>query len=125
MSGARVSIQTADFDLAEEVAALRAGDKRVGAVCSFIGTVRDRNSAPTLGTGVSSLPPEGAQPALGRPGGGLKSSPLVEAEFASIRQKVAFLERDRYLAPDIEAMRQWALAAGMPRALRDILPSHS
>ena len=27
--------------------------------------------APTLGTGVSSLPPEGAQPALGRPGGGL------------------------------------------------------
>ncbi len=27
--------------------------------------------APTLGTGVSSLPPKGAQPALGRPGGGL------------------------------------------------------
>ncbi|MFN3569458.1 MAG: molybdenum cofactor biosynthesis protein MoaE [Polaromonas sp.] len=39
----RVSIQTADFNLADEVAALRAGDKRVGAVCSFIGTVRDRN----------------------------------------------------------------------------------
>ena len=29
-----------------------------------------RNVAPTLGTGVSSLPPEGAGPALGRPGGG-------------------------------------------------------
>ncbi|MBA4113309.1 MAG: GNAT family N-acetyltransferase [Verminephrobacter sp.] len=28
------------------------------------------NRAPTLGTGVSSLPPEGALPALGRPGGG-------------------------------------------------------
>jgi len=28
------------------------------------------NMAPTLGTGVSSLPPEGALPALGRPGGG-------------------------------------------------------
>ncbi len=40
---ARVSIQTTDFDLSDEVAALRAGDKRVGAVCSFIGTVRDRN----------------------------------------------------------------------------------
>jgi molybdopterin synthase catalytic subunit len=43
MSGPRVFIQTADFDLAKEVAALRADDKRVGAVCSFIGTVRDRN----------------------------------------------------------------------------------
>ena len=40
---ARVSIQAADFDLTGEVAALRQGDKRVGAVCAFIGTVRDRN----------------------------------------------------------------------------------
>jgi molybdopterin synthase catalytic subunit len=40
----RVSIQTADFDLSTEVAALRAGDKGVGAVCSFIGTVRDRTA---------------------------------------------------------------------------------
>ncbi len=40
---ARVSIQTADFDLSAEVAALRLLDKGVGAVCSFIGTVRDRN----------------------------------------------------------------------------------
>lgn len=43
MSTPRVSIQTVDFDLSEEVARLRAGDKRVGAVCSFVGTVRDRN----------------------------------------------------------------------------------
>jgi molybdopterin synthase catalytic subunit len=43
MSGPRVRIQTADFDLAAEVAALRAGDAAVGAVASFIGTVRDRN----------------------------------------------------------------------------------
>jgi molybdopterin synthase catalytic subunit len=43
MSGPRVFIQTGDFDLAKEVAALRADDKRVGAVCSFVGTVRDRN----------------------------------------------------------------------------------
>ncbi len=40
----RVSIQTADFDLSAEVAALRAQDPRVGAVCSFIGTVRDRTA---------------------------------------------------------------------------------
>ena len=43
MAGARVSIQEQDFDLQQEVAALRASDARVGAVCSFIGTVRDRN----------------------------------------------------------------------------------
>ncbi|HSV47327.1 MAG TPA: molybdenum cofactor biosynthesis protein MoaE [Ramlibacter sp.] len=40
---ARVSIQTQDFNLADEIAALRGQDGRVGAVCSFIGTVRDRN----------------------------------------------------------------------------------
>ena len=36
----RVWIQAADFDLSAEVAALRAGDGGVGAVASFIGTVR-------------------------------------------------------------------------------------
>ncbi len=40
-----VSIQNQDFDLSAEVAALRAGDARVGAVCTFVGTVRDRNGA--------------------------------------------------------------------------------
>ena len=39
----RVSIQTADFDLSTELAQLRAGQPGVGAVCSFLGTVRDRN----------------------------------------------------------------------------------
>lgn len=39
----RVSIQTADFDLSTEVAALRASDGGVGAVASFIGTVRDHS----------------------------------------------------------------------------------
>jgi molybdopterin synthase catalytic subunit len=42
-SAPRVRIQTEDFDLAQEVAALRAGDARVGAVASFVGTVRDRS----------------------------------------------------------------------------------
>ena len=40
----RVSIQTADFNLADEIAALRARDPRVGAVCSFVGTVRDQTA---------------------------------------------------------------------------------
>ena len=48
---ARVSIQMQDFNLAVEVDALRKNDKRVGAVCSFIGTVRDRND----GLNVSSM----------------------------------------------------------------------
>ena len=45
---ARVTIQTQDFDVAAEVAALRAQDKPVGAVCSFIGTVRDRNDGQSV-----------------------------------------------------------------------------
>lgn len=40
----RVRIQTADFDLSTEVAALRAGDGGVGAITSFVGTVRDRTA---------------------------------------------------------------------------------
>jgi molybdopterin synthase catalytic subunit len=44
----RVSIQTGDFNVADEIAALRAGDKGVGAVCSFIGTVRDRNDGDSV-----------------------------------------------------------------------------
>jgi molybdopterin synthase catalytic subunit len=40
---ARVSIQHQDFNVADEIAALRGADARVGAVCSFVGTVRDRN----------------------------------------------------------------------------------
>jgi molybdopterin synthase catalytic subunit len=43
MTLARVRIQSEDFDLGAEVAALRAGDASIGAVASFIGTVRDRS----------------------------------------------------------------------------------
>ncbi len=46
----RVSIQADDFDLGAEVAALRAGDGGVGAVCAFIGTVRDRNGGADVGS---------------------------------------------------------------------------
>jgi molybdopterin synthase catalytic subunit len=47
----RVRIQTADFDLGTEVAALRAGDAGIGAVACFVGTVRDRND----GQGISTM----------------------------------------------------------------------
>ena len=43
MPAPRVSIQAEDFNLADEIAALRKIDKRVGAVCSFVGTVRGAN----------------------------------------------------------------------------------
>ena len=46
-----VRVQTEDFHIEDEVAALRAGDARVGAVCLFVGTVRDRND----GAGVASM----------------------------------------------------------------------
>jgi len=44
----RVSIQTQDFDLGAEVAALRAGDAGVGAVASFIGTVREHSEGQSV-----------------------------------------------------------------------------
>ncbi len=43
-----VSIQAHDFDVSQELAALRAGDARVGAVCSFLGTVRERNDGSSV-----------------------------------------------------------------------------
>jgi len=46
-----VSIQKHDFDVSQELAALRAGDARVGAVCAFLGTVRERND----GSAVASM----------------------------------------------------------------------
>jgi len=55
----------------------------------------------------------------------LNSSPLVEQQFADIRRRVAFLEQDRYLAPDIEAMRAWVQEeATWPAPLAACLPSH-
>lgn len=46
-----VRVQTEDFDLSAEVAALRAGRPNVGAVACFVGTVRDVNE----GAGVASM----------------------------------------------------------------------
>jgi molybdopterin synthase catalytic subunit len=46
-----VRVQQADFDVGAELAALRAGDARVGALASFVGLVRDVSD----GTGVSEM----------------------------------------------------------------------
>ena len=43
-----VRVQAGDFDLGLEIARLRAGDARVGAVVSFVGTVRDLNDGATV-----------------------------------------------------------------------------
>ena len=58
----------------------------------------------------------------------LKSSPLMEAEMAAIRERVAFIEQDRFMATDVESMRLWALGAqgrSWPAAVMAILPSHA
>ena len=44
MTGPRVRIQHGAFDIGQEIADLQAGDPRVGAVCTFLGAVRDRNA---------------------------------------------------------------------------------
>ena len=46
----RVAVQLEDFNLSTEISALRESDKRVGAVCSFVGTVRDRNEGDQVAT---------------------------------------------------------------------------
>lgn len=45
----RVSVQREDFDLSLEISRLHADNARVGAVCSFVGTVRDRHAGDAEG----------------------------------------------------------------------------
>jgi len=45
-----VRIQTADFDVSTELAALRGTDAHVGAVAAFVGTVRDVNAGASVAT---------------------------------------------------------------------------
>ena len=45
-----VRVQVEDFDVSAELARLRAGDARIGAVAAFIGTVRDVNDAASVAT---------------------------------------------------------------------------
>ena len=45
-----VRVQTEDFDVAHEIAQLRAGKARIGAVAAFIGIVRDMNDGDDVRT---------------------------------------------------------------------------
>ena len=64
--------------------------------------------APTLGAEASLLPPKGAEPALGRPGGGLS----LRARFDAVREAVITAPRDAgALRGEIVAMRNKVRAA--------------
>ena len=103
----RVSIQTADFNLADEIAALRSGDHRVGAVCSFVGTVRG-NVAPTLAADAAALPPEGASLPRGGPSA-TSVAPTLAADAAALPPEVASLPRGGPSATSVLAEHARAL----------------
>ena len=46
----KISVQLEDFDAGREMAAVRAGNPKVGAVASFIGVVRDMNDGEGIAT---------------------------------------------------------------------------
>ncbi|MBC7860063.1 MAG: molybdenum cofactor biosynthesis protein MoaE [Burkholderiaceae bacterium] len=48
MTAPCVRVQSADFDLSEEVAQLRRRNPKVGAVVAFVGTVRDMNEGASV-----------------------------------------------------------------------------
>jgi molybdopterin synthase catalytic subunit len=45
-----VRVQTQDFDIGAEIAALRKGNAKIGAIASFIGLVRDMNEGDQVAT---------------------------------------------------------------------------
>ncbi|MBI4741489.1 MAG: molybdopterin synthase catalytic subunit MoaE [Betaproteobacteria bacterium] len=47
-------VQEADFDVGAELAALRQGDARIGAIASFVGVVRDINDGASV-SGISEM----------------------------------------------------------------------
>ncbi|EIC82315.1 histidine ammonia-lyase [Serratia sp. M24T3] len=53
----------------------------------------------------------------------LQSSTIIEGEIRAVRERVAFLERDRLMAPDVESMRLWAGRENWPAAVQALLPS--
>jgi molybdopterin synthase catalytic subunit len=54
--GMNVSVQTADFDVGTEIAALTVDDPEAGAVASFVGLVRaDKLSAQAVGSNVTAM----------------------------------------------------------------------
>lgn len=54
----------------------------------------------------------------------LKSSARLEAAKAELRERVAFYDKDRYFAPDIEQAKQWVSSGALKRYLPpELLPS--
>ena len=53
----------------------------------------------------------------------LTSSAALEETLCDIRRRVAFYERDRFLAPDIERMKRWVLSAPAHLSAKAVLPS--
>jgi histidine ammonia-lyase len=54
---------------------------------------------------------------------GPRSSAALERALQGIRRDVAFLDRDRYLADDVDTMRVWAMHPDRLQAFADIIPS--
>lgn len=55
----------------------------------------------------------------------LTSSPQLEKVMTALRERVAFLEKDRLMAPDIEQMRQWASGDCWPEAVAALQPTRA
>ncbi|MFS2223366.1 histidine ammonia-lyase [Pantoea sp. B65] len=55
----------------------------------------------------------------------LQSSPMIEHEMTRLRKRVAFLDKDRLMAPDIEQMRLWASSDSWPAHIAALLPGHT
>lgn len=55
----------------------------------------------------------------------LKSSPQLEQVLAGVRERVAYLEKDRLMAPDIEQMRLWATSDHWPETIAALQPARA
>jgi histidine ammonia-lyase len=53
----------------------------------------------------------------------LRSTDALEKVIGDIRTKVAFYDKDRYLANDIDAMKQWVTTIDAPAVVARTLPS--
>jgi histidine ammonia-lyase len=53
----------------------------------------------------------------------LETSPALKAALAKVRARAAFLEADRYMAPDIEAVKHLVVSGAFNREAASLLPS--
>ncbi len=76
-----------------------------------------QNLAPTLGTDVSSLPPEGAAPPWERPGGGAARYTDFDAFLASLNhEKRKKIRQERRKVADAGVSFRWSAGAGISQA---------